>query len=86
MGQEDAANIMIHDAGALTDAITGLRAPTSFGRPNWDLIFKGIKKLHSPAEAGVFYCGPSALGDTLSAKCSTHSDPQFRYRWGKENF
>lgn len=40
------------------DAITGLNTPTNFGRPNWDMVFRGIKKLHSPGEAGVFFCGP----------------------------
>jgi NADPH oxidase 2 len=32
----DAINIMVNDAGAEVDAITGLKAPTNFGRPNWD--------------------------------------------------
>jgi len=27
---------MVNDAGAEVDAITGLKAPTNFGRPNWD--------------------------------------------------
>ena len=41
-----------------SDAVTGLHTPTNFGRPNWDMVFRGIKKLHSPGEAGVFFCGP----------------------------
>ena len=52
---DDATNIMINDANAEQDAITGLRAPTNFGRPNWDMIFKSIRKIHSPSEAGVFF-------------------------------
>jgi NADPH oxidase len=27
---------MVNDAGAEVDAITGLKAATNFGRPNWD--------------------------------------------------
>ncbi|KAK3207596.1 hypothetical protein GRF29_103g1496016 [Pseudopithomyces chartarum] len=83
---DDATNIMINDANAEQDAITGLRAPTNFGRPNWDMIFKSIRKIHSPAEAGVFFCGPKGLGSTLHIKCNMYSEPGFNFVWGKENF
>lgn len=45
---DDATNIMINDVGVEKDAITGLRAPTNFGRPNWDAVFRSIRKIHSP--------------------------------------
>nr|AHC53983.1 NADPH oxidase 2 [Curvularia lunata] len=83
---DDATNIMINDANAEQDAITGLRAPTNFGRPNWDMIFKSIRKIHAPAEAGVFFCGPKGLGSTLHIKCNMYSEPGFSFVWGKENF
>ncbi|EOD48145.1 Cytochrome b245 heavy chain [Neofusicoccum parvum] len=83
---DDAANIMINDANAEQDAITGLRAPTNFGRPNWDMIFKSIRKIHSPAEAGVFFCGPKGLGSQLHIKCNMYTDQDFHFVWGKENF
>ncbi|EPE10697.1 nadph oxidase [Ophiostoma piceae UAMH 11346] len=83
---DDATNIMINDANADKDAITGLRAPTNFGRPNWDMIFRGIRKLHTPAEAGVFFCGPKGLGSTLHIFCNKYSEPDFSFVWGKENF
>jgi len=73
-----------------TDAITGLNTPTSYGRPNWDMVFRGIKKLHSPGEAGVFFCGPKGLGSQLHVKCNMYSEPGdkggFRFVYGKENF
>ncbi|CRK44119.1 hypothetical protein BN1723_006036 [Verticillium longisporum] len=72
---DDATNIMINDANADKDTITGLRSPTNFGRPNWDMIFRGIRKLHSPAEAGVFFCGPKGLGSTLHIFCNKYSEP-----------
>lgn len=53
---DDATNIMINDANAEKDTITGLRAPTNFGRPNWDTIFKAIRIIHAPAEVGVCMC------------------------------
>ena len=77
---------MINGARSEIDTITGLRAPTSFGRPNWDAVFKCIRKLHSPAEAGVFYCGPKGLGSQLHIKCNMYSEPNFKFVWGKENF
>ncbi|TGZ85063.1 hypothetical protein EX30DRAFT_302109 [Ascodesmis nigricans] len=83
---DDATNIMINDANAEKDAITGLRAPTNFGRPNWDTVFKSIKALHKPAEVGVFFCGPKVLGSTLHVKCNQYSEPGFSFIWGKENF
>ena len=72
---DDATNIMINDANAEKDAITGLRSPTNFGRPNWDMIFKSVRKIHSPAEAGVFFCGPKVLGSQLHIKCNMYSEP-----------
>ncbi|KXJ90715.1 ferric reductase NAD binding domain-domain-containing protein [Microdochium bolleyi] len=83
---DDATNIMINDVNADKDAITGLRSPTNFGRPNWDMIFRGIRKLHSPAEAGVFFCGPKGLGSALHVFCNKYSEPGFSFVWGKENF
>lgn len=56
---DDATNIVLNDANADKDTITGLRAPTNFGRPNWDTIFKAIRIIHAPAEVGVckfLYC------------------------------
>ncbi|KAI6247184.1 Superoxide-generating NADPH oxidase heavy chain subunit A [Erysiphe necator] len=83
---DDATNIMINDANADRDAITGLRAPTNFGRPNWDMVFKSICKIHTPAEAGVFFCGPKVLGSVLHIKCNMYTEPGFAFNWGKENF
>jgi hypothetical protein len=83
---DDATNIMINDADGDKDTITGLRAPTNFGRPNWDAVFRGIRKIHSPAEAGVFFCGPKVLGSQLHIKCNMYSEPGFKFVWGKENF
>jgi NADPH oxidase 2 len=66
---------MINDANADRDAITGLRAPTNFGRPNWAAIFRSIRKIHAPGEAGAFFCGPKGLGSQLHLKCNEYSGP-----------
>ncbi|KAG6040623.1 hypothetical protein E4U41_007687 [Claviceps citrina] len=86
MTTDDATNVMIHDANADRDTITGLQSPTNFGRPNWDMIFRGIRKLHYPGEAGVFFCGPKALGSALHVYCNKYTEPGFSFVWGKENF
>lgn len=75
-----------------TDAITGLRTPTNFGRPNWDMVFRSIRKIHNPGECGVFFCGPQGLGSQLHVKCNMYTSPGsekeggYRFVWGKENF
>ncbi|KAK5552066.1 hypothetical protein LTR46_009932 [Exophiala xenobiotica] len=82
-----ASNIVLNSRD--TDAITGLRTPTNFGRPNWDMVFRGIRKLHWPGECGVFFCGPKGLGADLHIKCNMYTeagDKGFSFVWGKENF
>jgi hypothetical protein len=46
-------NIIVQDVGAEKDAITSLRAPTHFGRPNWDKIFGSIGEKHPESDVGV---------------------------------
>jgi len=41
---------MLEDVGNDKDAITGLRAPTHYGRPNWNTIFGNIKDKHPNTE------------------------------------
>lgn len=46
-------NIIVQDVGAEKDAITSLRAPTHFGRPNWDRVFSSIAEKHPETDVGV---------------------------------
>ena len=41
------------DVGAEKDAITSLRAPTHYGRPNWDRVFPSISEKHPETDVGV---------------------------------
>lgn len=87
ISHEDALNIQLNYEDR--DPVTGLITPTNFGRPNWDMAFRGIKKLHCPGEAGVFFCGPDSLGSELALKCNQYSEPGdggFEFHFGKENF
>lgn len=46
-------NIFVQDVGADKDAITSLRAPTHYGRPNWDRMFTSIAEMHPETDVGV---------------------------------
>ncbi|KAF9211985.1 hypothetical protein BGZ59_007372 [Podila verticillata] len=65
------------------DAITGLRSPTYYGRPNFDKIFGELAQAHPPeqGQVGVFFCGPKPLGKTLH-RCAKKYD----FKFHKENF
>ncbi|KAF7325969.1 FAD-binding FR-type domain-containing protein [Mycena kentingensis (nom. inval.)] len=85
--EDDMNNIIVHDVGAEKDAITSLRAPTHFGRPNWGRIFSSIAEKHPESDVGVFFCGPAAIAKSLHECSNKYSDPQgTRFFFGKENF
>ncbi|KAK2463316.1 hypothetical protein APHAL10511_004627 [Amanita phalloides] len=85
--EDDIANIMVQDVGADRDAITSLRAPTHFGRPNWGRLFGSIAEEHPETDVGVFFCGPGSLSKQLHAMCNKYSTPEgTKFFYGKENF
>jgi len=85
--EDDMNNIIVQDVGAEKDAITSLRAPTHFGRPNWDRLFPSISQKHPETDVGVFFCGPPALSKILRVKSNQYSIPNgTRFYFGKENF
>ncbi|KAJ7653160.1 NADPH oxidase [Mycena polygramma] len=85
--EDDMNNIVVQDVGAEKDAITSLRAPTHYGRPNWDRIFDSLGQKHPESDIGVFYCGPPQLASSLRYMSNKHSDPRgARFFFGKENF
>lgn len=84
---DDVNNIIVQDVGAEKDAITSLRAPTHFGRPNWDRVFSSITQNHPETDVGVFYCGPPNLAKILHVKSNEYSTPNgTRFYFGKEHF
>jgi len=87
INQDDINNIIVHDVGAEKDAITELRAPTHFGRPNWDRVFSSIVDKHPETDVGVFFCGPPAISTHLRGMSNKYSDPKgTRFMFRKENF
>ncbi|PFH48925.1 hypothetical protein AMATHDRAFT_148777 [Amanita thiersii Skay4041] len=84
--EDDMNNIIVQDVGAEKDAITSLRAPTHFGRPNWDRVFASIADKHPETDVGVFFCGPAVLSGQLhsmSNKYSTVNGTRFFYGKGE---
>lgn len=58
--EDEMNNIIVQDVGAEKDAITSLRAPTHFGRPNWDRVFPSIVEKHPETDVGVVSPPPPA--------------------------
>lgn len=82
--EDDMTNIIVQDVGAEKDAITSLRAPTHFGRPNWDRVFPSIADKHPETDVGVFFCGPPVLSRQLHQMCNKYSTPGgTRFFFGK---
>ncbi|EGG06344.1 uncharacterized protein MELLADRAFT_43541 [Melampsora larici-populina 98AG31] len=82
-------NIIVSDVGGGRDAITHLRSPTHYGRPNWDRVFNSVRERHPATDVGVFFCGPGPLGHQLHLQCNKWTggeDGDTRFFWGKENF
>jgi Ferric reductase NAD binding domain len=82
--EDDMNNIVVQDVGADKDAITSLRAPTHFGRPNWDRVFPSIAEKHPETDVGVFFCGPPVLSRQLHQMSNRYSTPGgTRFFFGK---
>jgi len=62
------------------DLVTGLKARTNAGRPNWNKVFTKLRE-EKKGQVTVFYCGNPALARTLKAKCA-----EFGFKFRKETF
>ncbi|TPX33298.1 hypothetical protein SmJEL517_g03736 [Synchytrium microbalum] len=85
----EAMNIILNDVGAKTDALTSLRAPTHYGRPNFDKILKGLRVSHPATDIGVFFCGPKELSNVIYEACNTWTEATedgTKFFYAKENF
>lgn len=81
-------NVIINDETG-QDALTGLRSPTSYGRPPWDQIFGKMAEDHPSTDIGVFFCGPKPLSKQLHICCNTHTSTTpggTKFYYHKENF
>ncbi|GAA6038559.1 hypothetical protein JCM8097_004630 [Rhodosporidiobolus ruineniae] len=87
--ENDMHNIIANDVGGDHDAVTRLRAPTHYGRPDWDRIFDTLATSHPETDVGVFFCGPKPLGAMLHKMCNKYTSGKSggtSFFFGKENF
>jgi NADPH oxidase 1 len=84
LDQSTVQNIMINDAGAMIDPLTGLKSRTHYGRPNWRAMFTGMREgiergtyirglAGTKSKVGVYFCGPSPLAKALKRECNEAS-------------
>jgi predicted ferric reductase/Ca2+-binding EF-hand superfamily protein len=65
----EVARELLHAAGE-QDVVTGLRAKTHMGHPDWEASLRAIRDAHAPARVEVFFCGPSGLGRKVRTACA----------------
>ncbi|GAA5955490.1 hypothetical protein JCM3765_006794 [Sporobolomyces pararoseus] len=87
---DQVTNIITASVSSPRDAVTRLRAPTHYGRPNFTRLFSGIAASHKDVkEVGVFFCGPKPMGNDLELLCrkaSRTGSGRTKFAWRKENF
>ncbi|MBM4357050.1 MAG: ferric reductase, partial [Deltaproteobacteria bacterium] len=63
------------------DIVTGLRAKTTFGSPDWDALLGSIAAEGGQVPVDLYFCGPPALGKVVRDACARH-----RVRFRMEHF
>ncbi|KAJ1651742.1 hypothetical protein IWQ61_007769 [Dispira simplex] len=89
LNADEVRNVMLNDEEGQEDALTGLKSPTYYGRPNWDGVFRQMTNEHPSTDVGVFFCGPKRLDSILGLQCklySSNSREGTRFFYNKENF
>ena len=62
------------------DLVTGLKARTHAGRPNWNKVFTKLRE-EKKGQVTVFYCGNPVLARVIKGKCA-----EFGFQFRKEVF
>lgn len=81
-------NVVLTNADG-RDALTGLRSPTHYGRPNFDQIFGQMASTHPSTDIGIFFCGPKPLSHTLHRAANKNTSSVkggTKFYYHKENF
>lgn len=93
MGSQDDLQYSRHDeetakpkASSVRDPISGLKAPTVFGRPNWDRIFDDVVAEHNIKNWHVMFCGPRPLKVALEETCRKKTTTRAAFNFHGENF
>merc|ERR1711916_103782 len=86
---QDVEEIMYMEEEGADDCITGLQAPTYYGRPNFEAIYQELAQNHPDTNIGVFLCGPKAISGILRRLAGKYTDTRkggVRFHFEKENF
>ena len=59
-------------ANTQSDVVTGLRARTTLGAPDWDALVADAVERHRPDPVHLFFCGPDGLARVLRRAASRH--------------
>ncbi|MCA9711660.1 MAG: hypothetical protein KDK70_37845, partial [Myxococcales bacterium] len=70
-GTLDLARAMLYDH-TLSDVVTGLRARTRFGRPDFDALLGQFAATPGLPAPEVFLCGPAGLARAVGRICASH--------------
>jgi predicted ferric reductase len=62
------------------DLVTGLKARTNAGRPNWDKVFTKVRE-ERKGKVTVFFCGNPIVAKIVKTKCD-----EFGFKFRKETF
>ncbi len=62
------ARDVLHATGH-RDIVTGLRAKTHMGDPDWETLLRDIVKQHAPETVDAYFCGPHGLAVKLRPVC-----------------
>jgi len=91
-------NIVINDVSSNYDPLTDLSSRTHYGRPNFAYVFEQMKtaiesgtylpgkERELTTKVGVYYCGPSALAQSLKVECKQANTPGVKFGFYKEHF
>ena len=85
---DEVRNVVMSGADG-RDAVTGLKSPTHFGRPDFDRIFKKMAEDHPSTDVGIFFCGPKPLSRTLHKAANRNTSARAggtKFYYHKENF
>jgi hypothetical protein len=63
------AREILHDTGQ-RDVVTGLKAMTHMGHPDWNDQLSSIAARHAPEPVDVYFCGPKGLARKLRPICA----------------
>jgi predicted ferric reductase/Ca2+-binding EF-hand superfamily protein len=65
----EVARAILHAADQ-RDVVTGLKAMTHMGHPDWETVLSGIAAQHAKERVDVYFCGPRGLARKLRPICA----------------